>query len=400
MTKLSRVFALLLALSLLLSAGFAETADETAEERTLLMTLGGIPVYRDRVAYYSDLTYMYYNYGLLDYYYDPLDALQYTIYFDVASVLLTEGRVEELLGDSYDDLAMTYGADFDGFVDEQMAEIKAEEGFSGTDEEAYEQALQYFADGGYTRDTYIEERLTSEAYNVFLENIAAEVSDEAIEAEFFARAEQDRETFEGHVGMYDYYVMYFGDESYYIPEGYRGVLHILLAADEALLAAYDEAEEGEAKQQAAEAVIASVQDTIDEIYAAYEAGTPFVELIEKYNIDPGMQSAENLATGYLVHPEGILYMEEFTKGAFSEGMDEPGDISQPIVTSYGVHILYYLSDIPGGVIDLTDEIRASIREDLVSEARYQQIIDLLKQYEVVYYPAYDEYIGEKNFLDD
>ena len=41
-----------------------------------------------------------------------------------------------------------------------------------------------------------------------------------------------------------------------------------------------------------------------------------------------------------------------------------------------------------------------IREDLENDARYDAVISLLKEYEVVYYPAYDEVIGGKNFLDD
>ncbi len=377
----------------------AETEQQSAE-RTVLMTVGGVPIYQDDVEYYMQLTQMYYQYGMLPYYYDKLDSLQYLLYYDAAAKLLTDGKVEALLKDSYDELAMQYGTQFDGYVDERVAEIKGEEGYSGTDEEAYEQALEYFNAVGYTRESYIQEALTTEAYNVYLESIEVNVTDEEVRAAFDRLADADRQMYEGSLENYENYVMRRGYTSYYTPEGYRGILHILLPADEALLESYKNAAEGEEKQAAAAAVVASIQDTIDEIYAAYEAGTPFVDLIAKYNTDPGMTDESNLASGYQVHKDGTTYMKEFTDGSFSEGMDEPGDISKPVVTSYGVHILYYLSDIPGGIAEMTDEIASSIREDLEGEARYNKVVEELKQYEVVYLPAYDEFIGEKNFLDD
>ncbi len=380
----------------------AAEAEATAEseERVVLMSVGGENVYKDEVEYYSQLTYMYYQYGMLGYYFDELDSLQYLLLNDVGAKLLTAGRVEELLGEGYDEAVIKYGAEFDSYVDEQVAEIKSQEGFEGTDEDAEKQALEYYASMGYTRDYYINQQLTADAYRAYQNSLEPEVSDDEIMTEFARLVEEDRAAYEGNVGAYEYNVMYQGGESYWTPEGYRGILHILISADEDLLNAYEQAEEGEAKQLAAEAVKDSVKDTLDEIYAAIDAGTPFEELIPKYNIDPGMQNEDNLKTGYQVHANGIMYVDEFTKGSFSEKMQMPGDVSEPVVTNYGVHILYYLNDVPGGAKELTDEIRQSIHEDLVAEARYQAILEQLRQYEVVYYPAYAEYIGEKNFLDD
>ncbi len=430
MKKMTKLLALLLALTMLFGACFAEeaaeetaeqteeAAEETAEqteedaeetaqqeenepaERVVLMTLGGEPVYQDDVEYYSNLTYMYYSYGYLDYYYDYLDSLQYVLYYGVApKLLLTDEDVERILGDSYDTLFADYGTEFDGYVAQQIETIKSAEGYSGTDEEAEQEALQYFLDGGYTRELFIRERLLDDAYRAYLADYEVEIDDEAVMERFLELAEQDRAAYENNIADFDRNVNYMGQESYYVPEGYRGILHILIEADEALLSAYADAEEGEAKAAAAQAVIASVQDTLDEIYGAFEAGTPFEELIGKYNVDPGMTDEETLAKGYLVHKDGILFMPEFTQGSFSEGMDAPGDISAPVVTSYGVHILYYLRDVPSGVVEFTEEIAQSLTADMKNEMVYNDIVEKLRQFEVVYFPAYDESIGEPNFLD-
>ena len=379
----------------------AEEAEEpAADEPEVLMTVGGVPVLKGDVVYYSDLTMMYYQYGMMEYYFNYLDSLQYLIYNDVAAKLLALDKAEELLGEEYDSLVEQYGIEFDGYVEQQIEAIKSEEGYAGTDDEAYESALKYFASVGYTRDSFVQERIAHDAMVIYFSQIETDVSEEEVEQVFDSYVEYDKDYYGNDIGMYEYATQYMGEEVYYTPEGYRGILHILLEADEELVNAYKNAADAESKQAAADAVIASLKDTIDEIYEKYEAGTPFEELIAQYNIDPGMTDEATLKTGYLVHKDSQLFVPEFTAGAFTEEMAKPGDVSKPVVTSFGVHILYYLNDVPSGAAELTDEIRQAIRQDLEDEQRFNIIVDRLKQFEIVYYPAYDELIGTKNFLDD
>ena len=69
---------------------------------------------------------------------------------------------------------------------------------------------------------------------------------------------------------------------------------------------------------------------------------------------------ENTETGYAVHPESTIWVKEFTAGAFSDKMQAVGDVSDPVVSRFGVHILYYLRDIPAGRVEFNDRIRESI----------------------------------------
>ena len=47
-------------------------------------------------------------------------------------------------------------------------------------------------------------------------------------------------------------------------------------------------------------------------------------------------------------------------------MDKVGDVSEPVLGSYGVYLVQYLRDVPAGPVALTDELRASLYEELVS----------------------------------
>ena len=116
---------------------------------------------------------------------------------------------------------------------------------------------------------------------------------------------------------------------------------------------------------ARQAILDSVKDKVDEIKAKYEAGTPFADLVAEYGTDPGMTVEPNKTNGYAVHKESILWDPAFKEGAMA--LEKIGDISEPVLGSYGVHILHYTRDIPAGAVELTDEIRATLKDELQSE---------------------------------
>ena len=48
-------------------------------------------------------------------------------------------------------------------------------------------------------------------------------------------------------------------------------------------------------------------------------------------------------------------------------MDAIGDISEPVVSDYGVHIVQYAGDAPAGPIELTDDLKAVIYQNLYDD---------------------------------
>ena len=236
----------------------------------------------------------------------------------------------------------------------------------------------------------------------------ATVTDAEVEEYFNALVDEDKDMIGDSAMLYEYYPYYVGREPYFMPEGYRGINHILLEVDAELLQAWQdltarleeqnetdtestetadpEATETEAPEETAEpvtqemvdaakqAILDSVQDKVNEIKAKLEAGAVFEDLILEYGTDPGMQDEETRNSGYAVHADSVMWDPDFTAGAMK--LEKVGDVSEPVPGQSGVHILHYLRDIPGGAVELTDELKAELREALENE-KYNTAIDEL-----------------------
>lgn len=195
-----------------------------------------------------------------------------------------------------------------------------------------------------------------------------------------------------------YYSM-SGTPFHYIPEGYRGITHILLSVEQELLDKYNdlkarleesrngetepaaEATEGaeateapaeteepvteEMVEAARQAILDSRKDTIDEIMKKLADGANFEDLIAEYGTDPGMQDEKNLKNGYSVCKGSISLNSEFADAAAA--LEKIGDVSAPVVSNFGIHILHYLRDVPAGQIEMTEEELAELKEQIESE---------------------------------
>ena len=198
---------------------------------------------------------------------------------------------------------------------------------------------------------------------------------------------------------YPEYLEYVTDTAYYIPEGYRAVTHILLTPDEPLLdtwkglaaqleeqnqapentetstdAAAETAAEPEATEEpvtqemvdaAAQAIMDNVQPKVDEIKQKLADGASFNDLIAEYGSDSGMSTEEARAEGYLVHANSVAWDPVFTAGAMS--LEKVGDVSEPVLGSHGVHLIYYLKDVPAGAVELSAELKDYFKGKLLTE---------------------------------
>lgn len=246
---------------------------------------------------------------------------------------------------------------------------------------------------GYTLETMIANELTY-AKMEKLEAVmvaGAAVTEEEILAAYEDQVAADKASYAEDVGNYEY-SQYYGANPLYVPAGYRGVLQILLEVDQDLLDVYqslktaletqtEESETQVTQEQvdvAYEEAMASIQPTYDEIVAQTQAGTAFTDLIAKYNIDPGMQDEANLAEGYAVHAESIIYDPSFVAAAFS--VDEIGQFSKPYLGSYGAYVVYYLRDIPAGAVELTETMKTAMEEELLDNKKNELYNQTLAQW--------------------
>ena len=338
---------------------------------------------------------------------DYEDALDYLIQSRVIEEKIKEFQLDQFTAEEEEAFLADAQKQWDDAISSYASYFLSED----TDEaraQARENAEAYFRSLGYSVEVLADEQKRSASYDLLekkvLEGRDVSVSAEEIRQVFEDVAAQQKEKYENDVGGYEINKYYSG-ESFYTPDGYRGITHILLTVDEELLTAYrtaqaqfeesvtEEQPEGDsalraARDEALQNILASKKAEIDDIYARLENGEDFEALIAQYGQDPGMQSEANLKEGYAVHPESILWDADFTSGAFSNKMQKPGDTSDPIVTSFGVHVLHYLRDIPGGNVELSDEISSTIEQYLASQktsAVFSEVLDgWLKEHDVQY----------------
>ena len=127
-------------------------------------------------------------------------------------------------------------------------------------------------------------------------------------------------------------------------------------------------------------ILDSLQDKIDEVNAALESGKSFDDVMAEFGEDPGMKSEPSMTTGYYVSANSTYWEDVFTQTAMS--LEKIGDVSDPVVGSNGVHIIYYNSDVTAGAVPL-DEVRDELSAELLSTKQDET-------YDAAYQSWYDE----------
>ena len=414
---MKRLFAVLLALAMLMSvsAVFAEgeeTAAEPAAETvpvpdTLLVTVFGQEIRENNEKLQSYLANMIEQAGA-----DDEETLHISRMFAMSYVLeeimlnrkaaegapVDEDALRQEALEEWNSIVNSYMQGMGNITDESSEEDKTA---------ARADALSYIESNyGYTEESYIAEVLENtplnDAYNAIIEELKASrpdltATEEEILAAYNDTVNEEMEYVGNDAGMYEMYQNYYNYTFHYIPEGYRGVTHILLKVDQELLdnwtdlsARLEESREEtestgesgepaeteqpaeteepvteEMVEAARQAILDSQKETLDAIKAKLENGVSFEDLIAEYGTDPGMQTESNLKNGYPIHADSIIYDANFTKAAAA--LEKVGDVSDPVISSFGIHILHYLRDIPAGAIEITEEQKEQLKADIESE---------------------------------
>ena len=303
-----------------------------------------------------------------------------------------------------------------GFTEEQVTEFLNEQGYSS--EEIFE-ALK------------ANERL-HRAVELFCPDITltADMVEKYYEAQFLL---PDRERYEKDLDLYEQEILAGNNESFYTPEGYRAIKQVLLAypgeIDKALrnenarvnIALQAVAEAASAVSEAAltgdswddvagpraeydaavneltaakqaynekreRLTLPLIRDTVEAINAEIDAGIDIDSVINKYSTDKNEQNLDK--GGYPVHPDSKNWPPEFLEAAGK--LEKPGDLSGPVLTDMGIHILYYAADIPAGPHELTDEERQLLNASALyyyqTQALEKLVADWTDEYEIETHP--------------
>ena len=328
-----------------------------------------------------------------------------------------EQTARQLYDESYASL-LSQATDAD--EDVRAARVEYELYASGQD---YETILAYY---------------TAEALNSKLrEQEDAGITDpgeESIEQAYDQRVESDEANYADSPASFES-AMTSGTLVTWMPEGYRTVKHILVIPDESVLTPYQEAKseldtmqseldslneqllaatdddpaEGEeaadpaaletqiaaqeaaiaaaeeALQPLADACFADVQDTLDEIQSRLDAGEDFQTLSDEYGEDPGMQNEPTATVGYYVSADSTTWDTAFRDAAML--LSNVGDVSEPVLSMSGVHIIRYESDVTPGPVPL-DDVRDQLFDEALTAAREEHYNALLDEWVAAINPVY------------
>lgn len=449
-TRMWKLFALVLVVALALTGCNLIAIDPDKDNAEVVASINGENITKGEVKdtyeyYLSYYTYIYeYYYGISDISDLEDDIKDSVLEAFIQSSLIAQKAAELGLDQLSDEDNATIAANaaetFESYIEEHSEDVDTE---GMTDEEAREAVIAHLAEEGVTLEVITESEQESFIANLVRESVIADVvvEDSDIEEAYNEYVASNESSFSSSSYLYEMYTSN-GTTIYWHPEGYRTVKHILLKATddqktelstlksdlssiESDIAALDEAdetaddadtadtdtdteseepvktrEELEAEKAELEAQIAekeqeilsSLQDKIDAVQAALESGEDFDSVMAEYGEDPGMQSEPGLSNGYCVSENSTYWEDIFTKTAMS--LEKVGDISEPVVGSNGVHIIYYNSDVESGATPL-DDVRDELSEELLAEKQDEA-------YDEAYQSWYDAATVKKypNRLDD
>ena len=420
------VLALLLVVAMVVTSGCSLVVkDAEVDAQTPIITVVGQTFTKGEVnaLVQNSLNYqasMYSMYGLT---FDPtsesaISSAQESVINGLIEQAVVDAKVDELgIELTEEDLAEIQTeseSTYQGYKDTIKSAVYSDTELTGDElEAAIEETMTQY---GYpTLDEIVENNKTTKRTEKLKAEVVKDVTvtDEEVQTEYDSRVEKAKSDYESNPGSYGTSVTN-GTTVYYTPAGYRYVKNILrkfsdednqkindiqsqitdkqtqLSNVETSLSDLGEATEDESeeiaknrqeltdtqttlnaeiadlqaqKTAAEEAAYAALQPVIEEIQAKLAAGEDFDALMEEYGEDTGMQKEPAKINGYPVCEKSTNWVESFRDAAMA--LAKVGDVSEPVRSSYGIHLIKYVSDAVEGPVAF-DDVKDTIYESLLS----------------------------------
>lgn len=419
------ILALVLVFALLASTGCSLIVkDEEVDRQTPIIEVAGKTITKGEVLAQTEnvMDYYEYMYSMYGMNYDRASDSAVTSAREEAINGLVQNAVleQKIAEKGFDTFTEEEETDIRTSAEEtynNYAEMVKSIAFADTEltgEELDAAVAEQMAAYGYgTLDDLVADERESRSHQKLKDDTVKDVavSEEELTTEYNTRVETDKANYADNPDSYDYgAAVTNGTTVYYTPAGYRTVKQILVKFAEADQTAIDDlnkqvtdkqselttaqnsltalGEDASADDEATaesratltetvetltaeieklqsdldaarEAGYTALQPTVEEIQGKLTAGESFDSLIETYNQDSGMPE-----TGYLVSENSRNWVTEFKDASMA--LAAIGDISDPVRTTYGIHLIEYASDVAEGEIGL-DAVRDDLSGTLLTE---------------------------------
>ena len=264
-----------------------------------------------------------------------------------------------------------------------------------------ETAAQRLAEeGGVTLESITGQLKQSWWAQKFYEYLVQDVtvSDEEVQAHYDALLADQKADFSATPEDFEY-ARTTGKAVVWRPEGYRAVRDILIPFEneadsykaESLLndlEMIDEDPDALQKAQAElDALFAPLEKRAEEASRKLAEGASFADLMDEYGCSEALAEEPLRSQGFYITDTSYCNSLEYVQGAMM--LEQPGQVSSPLRSRFGLHLVEYIGDVPAGEVPFI-EIEAAVRDDALSEkqtAYYaQQRQQLLEEAHVKYYP--------------
>ena len=230
---------------------------------------------------------------------------------------------------------------------------------------------------------------------------AVTAAPEEVQASYDAMLEDQRTRFVDYPEDYEFAIM-AGETIAYNLEGYRYVKHIMLTFDDPAVATEVEDlyyqiseldpeadfEQITALQEQLNAHYADLDAQAETVLAELNAGADFDALIEKYGEDEAVNYEPVKSVGYTVSANSFnQFSTEFIEGCMM--LENIGDVSVPVHSVGGVHIIKYVGDVVPGPVSI-DSIRSTLEAEVLADKQESSYVEQEAQWivdaNVRYYP--------------
>ena len=279
-------------------------------------------------------------------------------------------------------------ANYDTQLDDYVA-------FSEDPDETRETAAKKLEEEGVTLESVVESLKQSWWSQKYFEHIVRDVAvtDDEVQACYDGLLAAQKEEYTAYPEDFEY-AHTNGDLVVFRPEGYRAVRDILIpfSAEDAVVVATltEQVELGTADENAQsqiDAMYETLEATVREAQDRLNAGESFESLMDAYGCSPALKEAPLRNEGYYITAASFVNSLEYVEGSMM--LEQPGQVSAPLRSPLGLHLVQYIGDVTPGQVPLAD-VRDAVAAEALKQKQtqyYEQQRDtLLDAAQVKYYP--------------